>query len=151
MKNKFFASILIFWVSIFFCDSIFSQTATIEQVKELLEVMSAEEQFISSMETMVEFQKQSGQADLVPKDFFEEFIKEAKAEFKTELMPQLEEIYRKNFTSKEVEELIALYKTEIGKMLLTKMPLVQSELATAGMQWGQELGIKVAQKLMSKE
>ena len=129
----------------------FTQNATDKQIEELLTTMKIEEQFVSSMENMVELQKEAGQAALVPEGFFEEFIKEAKAGFKTDLYPQMADTYKKNLTADEIDQLQELYSSDVGQLLLEKMPIIQMESANIGMQWGQKLGMSVAQKLMNKE
>lgn len=151
MKNISLKTILFSFILVCINTVAYTQNATDEQIQELLVIMQVEEQFISSMENMMELQKQSGQAALVPEGFFEEFIKEAKAGFKTDLYPQMADSYKKNLTANEVSQLSELYNSEVGKMLLEKMPTIQMETANIGMQWGQKLGMEVAQKLMNKE
>lgn len=129
----------------------FAQGATGDQITDLLEVMQAEEQFISSMESMAELQKDNPQSAMLPEGFYPAMIKEAKAGYKTELVPKIIEIYKNNLTANEVDQLIEFYKTELGQLMLTKMPQIQIESMNEGMLWGQQLGMEVAQKLMNKE
>lgn len=128
-----------------------SQSATNEQIVDLLKVMDAENQFVESMETMAEMQKDNPQTAMLPEGFYEELIKEAKDGFKSSLLPKLMEIYKNNLTFEEAKQLIEFYKTDLGQLMLTKMPQIQVESANVGMIWGQELGMQVAQRLMSKE
>lgn len=141
----------IFLFTFLITNNLISQDATDDQIAALLVAMQAEEQFIFSMEATMATQKESPQAAMVPEGFFDEFLKEAKARFKTELFPQMSDIYKQNLTADEVIKLTEFYSTDIGKLLLNKMPLIQTESANAGMVWGQQLGMEVAQKLDSKK
>lgn len=125
--------------------------ATDEQVYHLLEIMDTESQFMTGLEMTLAMQEQSGQTAMLPDGFKEEFIKEAKTGFKTDLLPKMMVIYQNKFTADEIIELTEFYKSDTGQLLLDKMPIVQAEAANAGMIWGQQLGMKVAEKLMSKE
>ncbi len=151
MKNLTKSLVLIALMTIGFSKSMSAQQASTEQIEKLLSVMEAEKQFMVGMEAMMEMQKESGQAAMLPEGFFDEFIKEARSGYKTDLLPKLIEIHKINLTSDEANKLIAFYNTEVGKLMLNKMPTIQTESANAGMVWGQQLGMEVAQKLMSKE
>lgn len=131
--------------------SAIAQDASNEKIEALLTTMEAEKQFINSLEAMLELQKNSNQTAMLPEGFFEAFLQQAKDEFKTELLPKLSAIYKANLSGEEVDQLIAFYNTDLGKLMLTKMPTIQTESANAGMVWGQQLGMEVAQKLMTKE
>lgn len=149
--NKLLISFLLLFSFMIFSTSSQAQTASDTQIIELLEVMNAEEIFVASIETMAEMQKDNPQTAMLPEGFYAELIKEAKAGFKTDLFPKLSKIYQNNLTTEEVSELIAFYKTDIGKLMLEKMPMIQAESANVGMQWGQQLGMQIAQKLMKEK
>jgi len=151
MKKINLSAIITITILLFNINISHAQAATDGQINKLLEVMKSEDQFISSMESMAELQKDNPQTAMLPDGFYEAMIKEAKAGYKSELMPKLIEIYKNNLTSNEVDQLIKFYKTEIGQLMLIKMPQIQIESMNEGMLWGQKLGMEVAQKLMNKE
>ena len=134
-------------LSIAITTDIKSQQASDEQVYELLETMDAEAQFISNIEMSLDMKINSGQMAGLPEGFQEEFLKEAKAGFATDLLPKMMMIYQQNFTVEEIVQLTEFYKSDLGQILLKKLPAVQSEAANAGMIWGQQLGIKVMENL----
>lgn len=41
--------------------------------------------------------------------------------------PSVVDIYNRNFSEKEIDDMLAFYKTETGQSLLTKMPVVMQE------------------------
>jgi hypothetical protein len=45
--------------------------------------------------------------------------------------PTMIEIYRKNFTQEEIDGMLKFYKTDSGKALLTKMPIVLQQMMQA--------------------
>lgn len=151
MKTFTLTTVLTLTLSFMVSFSVLAQQATTEQVQKLLQVMEAENQFITGLEAGLEMQKKSGQAAMLPEGFFEAFMTEAKAGYKTKLMPKIAEIHQQNLSEDEVKKLIDFYSTDLGKMMLSKMPTIQAEAANAGMVWGQQLGMEVAEKLMSKE
>ncbi len=55
------------------------------------------------------------------------------------LYQELAEIYMKEFTKEEIQELVKFYKTDLGKKLASK----QSALTQKGMMIGQSWGMKV--------
>jgi len=128
-----------------------AQEASDEKIAELLEVTKTKDQFIVGMQTMADLQKDSPQTAMLPEGFYDELIKEANSRFEVEFLPKIADIYKQNLTANEIEQLISFYKTDLGKMVLTKLPPVQAKIANAGMTWGQQLGMEVAEQLMSKE
>lgn len=127
---------------------VFAQAPTDKQVSDLLEIMQAEQQFIYGIEMGLDAQKKSSQTAMLPEGFFEEFLETAKAEYKTKLEPKVAEIYKQKLSADEIDKLISFYKTDMGKFMLERMPAVQAESAQVGAVWGQELGMRIAQKLM---
>ena len=52
-----------------------------------------------------------------------------------QLSQQLVPIYEREFTPKEIQELIALYKTPIGRKLAGSLATIDAESAQVGQQW----------------
>ncbi|MBP93437.1 MAG: hypothetical protein CMC55_04900 [Flavobacteriaceae bacterium] len=75
-----------------------------------------------------------------------------KAAFKKEangtldkLYEQLADIYMEEFTQDEIQELVAFYKTDLGKKLASKQSLLTQKGMILGQSWGMEVG-QIAQK-----
>lgn len=57
------------------------------------------------------------------------------------------DVYHKYLTTKELKEILAFYKTPIGKKVVTVMPYVTQEAMIAGQTHGQSLGPLIQQRL----
>ena len=111
-------------------------------IKEMLELSGASKMALQTMELMVSSFKK--QMPSVANDFWNEFMKEANAD---ELTNMIVPVYAKHYTEDELKELIAFYKTPIGKKMVEKLPQIAQESYGIGEQWGKALGEKVAAKL----
>lgn len=118
----------------------FAQTKT-EKVKELLIEMKT----TSNFEKMLDYLTTNAQKMYpdIPVEFWTEFKKEADT---TILIDKITPIYEKHFTMKEIEDLIAFYKTPSGKSFIEKQTVLFQEVNKIGEEWGVEL----AQKIMDK-
>lgn len=58
----------------------------------------------------------------------------------TKLVDLMVPIYDKYYTADEIEGLINLYQTPLGKKMVTVLPKIMAESQAAGGQWGQQLG-----------
>lgn len=52
-------------------------------------------------------------------------------------------IYEQHFSEKDVDELIYFYKSEVGKKLVEKLPLITRESQEAGRIWGEHIAAKI--------
>ena len=59
-------------------------------------------------------------------------------------------IYDKNFTEKEIGDLLAFYQTETGKKVITVMPQVTLEIREAAAVWGRRFAQQLMEKLKEK-
>ena len=59
-------------------------------------------------------------------------------------------IYHKYFTVKDIKELIAFYKTPIGKKAITVMPQLTQESMITGQMWGESLGPIIQERLSKR-
>lgn len=57
-------------------------------------------------------------------------------------------IYEKYYEKNELQDLIRFYKTPTGKKMISVMPQVMNEAMEAGKLWGQEMGMRVAKRLL---
>ena len=65
------------------------------------------------------------------------------------LIERLVEVYDKHFTHAEVRELLAFYRTPIGRKSLEVLPALTSESMAVGQAWGQSLGPEIRQRLQT--
>lgn len=59
-------------------------------------------------------------------------------------------IYNKNFTAGELQQMINLNNTELGKKMLKVLPTISEEAMQAGQQFGIGLAPKIQQRIMSR-
>jgi len=59
-------------------------------------------------------------------------------------------IYDKYFTTSDLKEIVAFYKTPIGKKLILHLPKASQEAMTAGMLHGQSLGPLIKKRLIAR-
>ena len=80
----------------------------------------------------------------VSEDKKEAYIKEANGTLEG-LYVNLADIYMKEFTQAEIKELVAFYKTDLGKKLASKQMSLGQQGMMLGQSWGMEVGV-IAQK-----
>ncbi|OBX21854.1 MULTISPECIES: DUF2059 domain-containing protein [Bizionia] len=81
---------------------------------------------------------------MVPEANKAAFTKEANGTL-DKLYGQLAEVYMEEFTQDEIKELVAFYKTDLGKKLASKQSLLTQKGMMLGQSWGMEVG-QIAQK-----
>jgi len=63
-------------------------------------------------------------------------------------------VYHKHFTHAEIKDLIAFYKSPLGRKMIQVMPVLVQESISVGQQWGQsiapEIQIRVLERLQSE-
>ena len=129
-----------------FSVSAHSQVSTkSEKIKHLLELTGAGKLGKQVAENVISvFQKQY--PDVNPK-FWDKFKKEIKPD---DLENMIVPIYDEYFTEGDIDQLIAFYKTPIGKKVIATLPDITQESMAAGQQWGKELARKVIEELEAK-
>lgn len=125
MKNLLLALILLFSISINAQEDADFKSETIEFIK----LTGATKAFDDAIDQI---------GAMVPEEKKEAYKKEAKGTL-DELYNELATLYMKEFTKAEIQELVAFYKTDLGKKLASK----QVSLAQKGMMMGQSWGMKV--------
>ena len=112
-----------------------------EKVKQLLIEMKT----TSNFEKMLDYLTTNAQKTYpdITEDFWIQFKKEADTDI---LIEKIIPVYEKHFTTKEIEDLIAFYKTPSGQSLIEKQSILFQEVNKIGEEWG----IALAQKIMNK-
>jgi hypothetical protein len=59
-------------------------------------------------------------------------------------------IYARNFTTAELRDIAAFYRTETGQKLLAKMPALANESMAAGQKVGQAIGVDLQQRIINE-
>lgn len=52
-------------------------------------------------------------------------------------------IYEQHFSEKDIDELIYFYKSDVGKKLVEKLPVITRESQEAGRIWGEHIAAKI--------
>lgn len=134
--------LLIFFVTQFSLLQAEDSEAKKADIKKLLQLTKSGELGIQAMNQMIGTFKTTMPS--VPEKFWEDFMKEIKAD---DLVNLIVPIYEKHFTHDDIKGLIAFYETPVGQKFIQTQPAIAQESMEAGQKWGQELGMKVAQKL----
>ncbi|MDO6424897.1 DUF2059 domain-containing protein [Saccharophagus degradans] len=105
------------------------------KIKELIKMMDMDsivEQMYSQMEGMMK--NMSTELGVKPSEqalfdtYYEKMMGVMREEMSWKKMePMIVDIYAKNFSDKEVSDMLAFYKTETGQSLIKKMPAVMQE------------------------
>ena len=67
-----------------------------------------------------------------------------------QLTDQIARIYAEEFTAEEMRQILAFYKTPVGKKLIARMPNLVRRSQLAGRAWGQQMARKAMQRLRQK-
>lgn len=122
---------------------IFAQSAAKKaKIEEFLLVTGSKEMGMQAMEDIIAMYRDG--YSTVPEKFWNSFLQEAKSS--DDFIEMLIPIYDKYYTEEDLEQLIAFYKSPIGK----KMVAQQSDLMKESMQVGQVWGANLAAKILEK-
>jgi len=66
------------------------------------------------------------------------------------LIERMVPIYDRNFSQKDINDMLAFYRSDLGQRMLAKMPVVMQESMIAGQEWGAEVGQHMKEKLKKK-
>lgn len=114
-------------------------------IRQLLEITGASGLAVQSMDEM-EKTIRPMMTDALPAGEYRErlvelFFQKFHAKRDTnQLVDLIIPIYDKYYSDDEIKSLIQLYKSPLGKKMLTVLPKVMAESQAAGQAWGQQLG-----------
>jgi hypothetical protein len=116
-------------------------------IRQLLKEVRAADMAVTAMETSLPAQRAANPR--IPAVFWDRFATLAHAR-----VGQLEDIltvvYDRHFTTDELRQILAFYRSPIGHKLLDAQPSIMRESMLAGQEWGQRLGVEVAQQLAAE-
>jgi uncharacterized protein len=118
--------------------------ATIAAARRLLAVSGATKLMLSSMETMIDAQKQGNPQ--IPATFWDAFLARAKRDT-TRLLDMLVPIYAGHMTQADLEELIKFYSSPSGQRFIAAQPAIVQESTQAGQSWGELIARMVGDSL----
>ncbi len=129
----------------FSCTAFCQANAKPETIRELMKLSGAGNLGETFAKNMLKAFK-----DIYPNvetSVWDEFAKEIKGE---EMVNLVIPIYAKYFTEEDMKDMIAFYKSPVGKKLVEKQPLIVQESMQAGQVLGREIGERVTKKLQEK-
>ncbi|MEI6310927.1 MAG: DUF2059 domain-containing protein [Bacteroidota bacterium] len=116
-------------------------------VKEYMETTNALAQFNANIVTILDMFKGKETYSEIPDKFWVDFQAEIEKTSETRLIDMFVEIYYKYFTEEDLKEIIAFYKTPIGKKLLQNNPAIIKDAMNIGKKWGEEIAEQVIEKI----
>ena len=102
---------------------------------------------LQTMETAAPAQRAANPQ--IPAEFWDRFlaaVRERRGELEALIVP----IYARHFTTDELRQLLAFYRTPIGQKVLTEQPAIAREAMEGGREWGQQLGMEIGQKMAAE-
>lgn len=119
--------------------------AKAKKIKLLMETTGSGKLGVQMMDQMLSALKE--QYPTVDKSFWDEFLKESKAEDIIELIIP---VYDKYFTEADIDAMLVFYNTPVGKKTIATMPFIMKESMEIGEVWGTGIAEKVLAKLKAK-
>ena len=131
----------LFLFSVIVSLSIFSQDSLNEKIIEMMELSGSSKNYDIVVERLLEIQKSSNSS--LGDEFWDKlektFIDSAKSKIYEAIVP----IYAKYLTEKDVDQVIAFYKSTAGQNLIKNMPQILQESMDVGGKIGEEMGLQV--------
>jgi hypothetical protein len=122
-------------------------TAKVTLIRQLLNEVHAVDMAVTAMETSLPAQRAANPR--IPAVFWDRFAALARSR-----APQLGDVllvvYDRHFSTDELRQLLAFYRSPIGRKLLDAQPGILRESMAAGQEWGQKVGAEVADQLAAE-
>lgn len=81
-------------------------------------------------------------------EFYAQVAKEA--DFSRELFDLMIPIYDKYYTHEDIKAIIGFYESPAGQKMLSVLPQITQEMMPKAMEWGQDVGRRVMEKMKAK-
>ncbi len=120
-------------------------TAYRNTLQEMFEVSGSEETYKAAITQIMDMFKQ--QYARVEAEQWNQLEQEFLNRSIDELVELLVPVYQKYLTQEDLEEIIAFYKTPVGKKFALRNPAIMQESMQVGQQWGMKIGQELQQKL----
>lgn len=127
--------------------SLAGDSAKNEKLNELLSILNMDsmiETMYSQMETMMQNMSEDMGVSAAEKPIIDKYFSEMTLIMKEEMnwekmKPEVITIYERHFTTKEIEDMLTFYRTDTGKSLITKLPVVMQESMQMSQQFAQNI------------
>ncbi|HEU4699419.1 MAG TPA: DUF2059 domain-containing protein [Gemmatimonadales bacterium] len=118
--------------------------------RRLFELMRVGPTVLAEMESGVEAQRKASAASAnLPEAFWTEFSTRMRRDL-PQFVETLVPIYATRFSRQELEQLVAFYRSPLGRHLTEVSGAIKVEMMQAGYRWGVALGADVAKELADK-
>jgi hypothetical protein len=121
-------------------DAAKKKEATVRAVIVACKADKLGEQMLDQMGTLLK--------DSVGSAFWKKFRDKVRTQ---ELVDMIVPIYARHFTQEELEQLLALYQSPIGKRMVEEQPLLVRESMEAGAEWGRKLAEEAMKECEEEE
>ncbi|GLB51589.1 hypothetical protein NBRC110019_06280 [Neptunitalea chrysea] len=118
-----------------------------DKVDELLILGGSEQVFKTAVGNILKMYKDKNSDNQELVLFLDKLEERMLKESLNELTDMLVPVYKKNFTAEDLDQLIAFYKTDIGKKLVEKTPAIMEESMQIGQLWGRKVAEEVQAEL----
>lgn len=125
-------------------DTAARDTVKLTLIHQLLTQMHSVDQAITIMETGIPAQRAANPR--IPAVFWDRLLAQVRAR-RGELEEMMADVYARHFTSDDVRQLLAFYRTPVGQKLLAMQPAVLQESMAAGQAWGARLAQGIGEQL----
>lgn len=126
-----------------------AQSDITKDIRQLFKVNGTEGMYKDAIVNMLDMMGESyPMTEDIKKEFVKEFTTDESIE---EMMVILTDIYKNHFTQAEIKEMIAFFETPVGKKMAKEQSAIMVESMSAGQEWGQKIGLKIAQKVQEKK
>jgi hypothetical protein len=125
-----------------------ADAAYTRSLKKMFEASGTEQTFETAITQMMGmFKQQMPDVDAsLWGDMEKEFLKTSI----NDLVEMLAPVYIKYMTQEDLDEMIRFYQSPVGKKFAKNTPLIMQESMQVGEQWGQQIGVKMEQRLKEK-
>lgn len=110
--------------------------------RELMELTGAGNLAVQMMHQMLEPMRRG--LPQVPAEFWDRFMAKVDPD---EIIDLTVPVYTKHLTHDEIKQLLAFYKSPVGRKLIAALPSIMQESMAAGQRWGEQLGQRVREEL----
>jgi hypothetical protein len=123
------------------------ESAKVKNIRKILELTRTRELQLQLLRRLAgELKKMTPDA---PASLWDDFIEEAsKGDTLIEIIIP---IYDKYLDEKDIQDLLAFYESRTGKKLISVLPQITADSATAGINWGQKLGEEMMQRYQQQQ
>lgn len=124
-----------------------ADSAKLQLIHEVLTQSHVVDLMLQTMEMSAPAQRAANPQ--IPAEFWDRFlgaVRERRGELESLIVP----IYDRHFSTDELRQLLAFYRSPIGQKMLTEQPAIARDAMDAGRVWGQQLGMEIGQKMAAE-